>query len=586
MRMTWMIPMLLVAACGDSPKLSSDAPVGPKDGGIDSPLATDAPLAPDAPPTIDAPIVPSGIEEARAAADGTGLSLAITNVTVTYLKPQIGNATNDPAGFTVQASPTGPALFVTVDPATLTPVLAVGDVVSFTITTMGTVGLQRRAQAITNLTRSATGTDVSSFVQNVSAATDLISDEPTYDSELVTVTGTLFESFVASGNGFLRAGLNTAGIANDDPNLQFRAPTTLVAALDLEQGCQITATNIVVSRFNVPTQLNAYAATELTVTGCPAPTVVSALALSSTAVRITFSRNILASSVAADGSQLTFDNGLVASAATVSGRTVDVTTSAQVVGTTYTVTVADTVTDLQGTGIGSPNTATFPGFVTPAVVRINEVNANLTGGCDLIELRVVAGGSLTSFKLQERNGGAGELGFTFPNLVVQTNAIIVVHTGANLAACNPGNATSETTTSLDQPAVTFPGNFDTAFDFWSADTGLTNTDNVVTLFDAGGTIIDALFASDNPAGAATAAATETAAAAVGAANQWDPALAAYPDAVFRTNAADDLNLTGTTVTGTSIQRLDNTDDNTKADWTTGAGADSTFGLLNVGQTPF
>jgi len=42
----------------------------------------------------------------------------------------------------VQSVMNGPALFVSVDPATLSPMPAIGDVVDFTITTMGTVGMQ------------------------------------------------------------------------------------------------------------------------------------------------------------------------------------------------------------------------------------------------------------------------------------------------------------------------------------------------------------------------------------------------------------------------------------------------------------
>ena len=60
----------------------------------------------------------------------------------------------------------------------------------------------------------------------------------------------------------------------------------------------------------------------------------------------------------------------------------------------------------------------------------------------------------------------------------------------------------------------------------------------------------------------------------------------YVDTVFRTNAVDDLNLTGTTASGTSIQRVDDTDDDDKADWTTGAGAASSWGAANAGQSPF
>ena len=92
--------------------------------------------------------------------------------------------------------------------------------------------------------------------------------------------------------------------------------------------------------------------------------------------------------------------------------------------------------------------------------------------------------------------------------------------------------------------------------------------------------------SDDLAGAATATATEGQAAIVGAAGQWDPALATYLDAVFRTNAVDDLNATGTSAVGTSIQRLNDADTNGQVDWTSGSGAASTWGALNPGQTPF
>ncbi len=50
--------------------------------------------------------IPDGIGPARATADGAGLDLPIRNVVVTYLKPQIGSTTNDPAGFTIQAQKT------------------------------------------------------------------------------------------------------------------------------------------------------------------------------------------------------------------------------------------------------------------------------------------------------------------------------------------------------------------------------------------------------------------------------------------------------------------------------------------------
>ena len=576
MRASYLACLLLVgAACGDNTR----------------PSTPDARPMPDAGPDA---AVPDGIGPARMTADGTGLDLPIRFVTVTYLKPQVGSMTNDPAGFTIQAAKEGPALFVAVDPATLTPAPEVGDVVSFDITEMVTVAMQRRAAAIGSFRVVSKGADVAALAQDISNATDVVSMLDEYDSELVTVTGTLSQAFAGAGAGFQSAVLDSAGISGDT-NFRIRVPATVIDAVDMVTGCQVTAVRVPMGRFNAQAQIGAYSASDVTLSGCAAPVVAGAAALSSTSIRITFSRNISPASVAADGSQFTFDNGLTASAATVSGRTITVTTSAQAFGMPYSVTVAGTVTDLQGTAVGTPNSATFAGFAPPAVVRINEVNANVGSStttttmddCDKIELRVVSGGSMTGFRLRERNGGSGELSHTFPTFFVQTNDLIVVHVNSGSATCNPNNATQETTSPDQQPAATFAGNYDTAYDFWNADTGLTNTDNVFTLLDATGAIVDAVLISNDPIGNANvAAASETAAAAVGAANQWDPALATYIDGVFRMHAVHDLDATGNTIGGNSIQRIDDTDDNDKADWTTGAGAASTWGALNAGQTPF
>lgn len=594
---------LLFAACGDNVKPSSpDASITdaadidgpPTDAATDAPTDAMVDASPDA--MVDASTV-GQIEAARATADGTGLMLPIEGVYVTYLKPAIGT---DPAGFTIQASMDGPALFIAVDPASLTPAPTVGDQVSFTITEMGTQGMLRRAMAISDFTRLSQGFNVDSLVQNVSNAADLVTAVTDYESELVDAMGTLAGNFFGAGSMFQEIQIQTPGLPND-PNLRVRMPIALRDANDIVAGCSMTINNTPVGRFDARVQLAIFSTADFTLSGCPAPTVVSAIATSSTEVVVTFSRNIDPTSVLANGSQFTFDNGLTASAATTDGRTVTVTTSAQSNIMTYTVTVANTVEDLQGTALGMPNSATFPGFVVPAVVRINEFNARVTNGCDLIELRVVQGGTLLGMRLTERTGGSGELNFTFPAVVVGTNALIVVHTASTNATCNPGNATAETTAPDQQPRANFAANFDTAYDFYDADTGLTDTDNVFTLFTATGTIMDAVLADDDtppamPGQSNVAAGSETAAAAAAAANQWfnndgtQPA-GGYIDDDFRFNAALDLNATTTSgqlVTSTSIQRLDNTDDNNKADWNTAVITTQlqTFGALNLGQVLF
>jgi hypothetical protein len=332
-------------------------------------------------------------------------------------------------------------------------------------------------------------------------------------------------------------------------------------------------------RFGTQAQVGAFVAGDLTVSNCAAPTVTDAIALSPTSVRVTFSRNVNASSLMANGSQFTFDNNLTASAATVNGRDVTITTSTQTGGTTYTVTAANSLTDLQGTGIGTPNSDTFTGFVTTAVVKINELNATITSNCDLIELRVVSGGSIQGWKLMQRNTAV----MTMPAMTVQANDIIVVHFAGTASGCNPATATNETTAKNQFPAATHTRNYDTAYDLYTgAMSGLTATTNVFTLTNAANVIQDAVFVADGASGSA-ASDTKTQAGVVGAANQWDPALAAYTDDEFYMNAVQDLDATGTTNTGTSIQRINDADTNSKADWTTGAGAAHTWGLLNAGQ---
>ncbi len=577
------LPLLLVlaAACGDGSKAKPDAGSHPADS-----QHADTSSAIDASP--DSPAEPGdGIAAALASPDGTGLSLPIHHATVTYIKPQLGSMTNDPAGFTIQAQQTGPGLFVSVDPSTLTPAPVVGDVVDFTITQMGTVHMERRAQAVDSFTRVSQGADVSALATDVSSATDLVSNIAAYDARVVNVTGTFADAPASSGSGFQKMTLTTAGITGDT-NLQLRAPATVIDANDMVATCQIQAHAVPVGRFDATAEIGVYSASDFTLGSCPAPAVVSATALSATSVRVTFSRNLDANTVMADASQFTA-TGLTFSNAVVAGRTVTLDTTAQTAGTDYDVVVANTVKDLLGSALATTLDTHFAGFVTLAGVRINEINANIASSCDLIELRVISDGSMAGFKLTERTGntGSGELSFTFPaGFSVHKNDFIVVHTASASTTCNPGGATAETTAVDEQPTSTYGKNYDTAFDFYSTDNGLTNTDNVITLFDGTGVIVDAVLVSSDPACTSAASGSETAAATVLLQNQWAPPMSAtdtYLDANFCANAADDLNATGTASTGTSIQRLNDADTNVKADWTTGAGAASTWGALNAGQ---
>lgn len=522
------------------------------------------------------------IQAARDAADGTA-TLPIDDAVVTYVKPATGSET---AGFFVQAEQTGPALFIAVDPATLTPTPAVGDVVSFQIDAMATVDGHREAMTISGLAVASSGHDVSFLAQEVSTATDLVSALDSYESELIMLTATAAADFTFAGGGHESAPIDTAGITGNT-ELRLRVPSTLSDALDLVQSCDFAITGVM-WRFNTQAQPSIYRSTEISITRCPAPTVVGAVATSPTEVRVSFDRQIDPASITDAATQITFTGGLTASAASVSGRDVIVTTSAQVGGMAYDVTVANSVTDFVGSGVDTgANTASFFGYLDPAVVRINELNANIGGGCDLIELRVVSAGTMDGFELRERTTTL----LTFPpGFTVATNDLIVVHMNGGSGACNGGGAAApanETTAPDAIPASAVSTNYDTAFDFYSTDSGLTATDNVFALLDGAGTYVDAVFASDAPTGTA-AADSETAAADAAAAGEWTTTAGTVPatgfvDEDFNAHAVQDLNGTGTTAAGDSIQRSDDLDSNSMTGWTQVA---SSFGAINAGQTAF
>jgi hypothetical protein len=221
-----------------------------------------------------------------------------------------------------------------------------------------------------------------------------------------------------------------------------------------------------------------------------------------------------------------------------------------------------------------------------ARLRFNEVNAHISGGCDLIELRVTQAGTLSGYSIKERTKTI----LTFGDLTVNTNDYIIVH--AMGSGCNASASPNESSAKAEAPRSTHAQNYDTAYDWYatssyssSASTGLTDTDNVFTLLDDTGTILDALLASDDETGNA-AGDSESAAAAVVAQNQWTRIDGSVPaggfvDAEFSVAAAQDLNATGTAVDGESIQRNGNQDANHRGDWTQAA---SSWGANNAGQS--
>jgi hypothetical protein len=99
--------------------------------------------------------------------------------------------------------------------------------------------------------------------------------------------------------------------------------------------------------------------------------------------------------------------------------------------------------------------------------------------------------------------------------------------------------------------------------------------------------MDAVLTANDSTGLA-AAASETQAATVATAGQWQMVGGGVPaggfvDTDFRAHAVLDLDGSGTTAIGDSIQRTNDTDSNDKDGWTTGSGAAPTWGANNAGQ---
>lgn len=517
------------------------------------------------PPDIGSAATSAQIQAARDAADGTGLALPIEGAYVTYVRPlQIGA---DAAGFSIQSQRLGPALFVAVDPATLDPVPVAGDQVDLTVTAMTTVSGRREASALTGYAHLAAGCAISTLLQDLSSAPDLVTGLDGYESELTRVTGDVRSAFTGGGSGFVVAGLNTAAITND-ALLVLRIPTLLRDSLDLTLGCRVTVSAVPLWRTDATAQVTAWAAEDVTVLSCPGPRVLSALALSSTTVRLTFDRAIDPASVQADGSQFTFDAGLVATAAAADGVDVLVTTSAQGSGTGYTVTVAPSVEDLYGTGVDPAfDQAPFTGYVIPAGLRIDEVNVNLALGADLVELVAVSGGTVLDSVLQVGVGTPTSLA-TLPDLDVVAGDLIVIHFLPGAGVVTETGAKDDCT----DPAC-YAGAWDVA-----GGAGLNDTTRILAVATSLGVLMDAVpFTDGRTVGVPATFLTDL--QALQADGLWLPADCDGAPCTTETALAISVDWTGmgTAPTSDSVRRTSGTDTDLAADWAVGP---SSFGAAN------
>ncbi len=214
------------------------------------------------------------IAAVRAAPAGSA-SLRVEGAVVTYVLPVTRRdngsvVANDPGGITVQAERAGPALFVAVDPATLSPTPRVGDRVNFTVTQVGAPMAQLGpwALGVTAYTRTATGVSVAPLVQDLSGAPDLVSNTRGYEHELVAANVTLTGDFASAGTGFVQAPASTAGVGAHS-FLRLRVAEDVRTTFALRNGCTLRLLGTPLWRYDTTTQLSIWAPNDITNLQCP-----------------------------------------------------------------------------------------------------------------------------------------------------------------------------------------------------------------------------------------------------------------------------------------------------------------------------
>ncbi|MBL9015411.1 MAG: hypothetical protein JNL83_14600 [Myxococcales bacterium] len=206
-----------------------------------------------------------------------------------------------------------------------------------------------------------------------------------------------------------------------------------------------------------------------------------------------------------------------------------------------------------------------------AILRISEVAPAQTSSRDLVELVVVAGGTMRDLTLRED----GVVLATLPDVMVSAGQLVVVH-------LNPvvGATTELATQTSCADSTCYAG----AWDVNGGTTGITYSRKVLSVADAVGNTQDAAAFSNFNAGN-TPGAYPDELAVVQAAGQWLPfdCGGVRCDDTTTTPSANGVSVDwrglGTAPGSASVQRGSTVDTNTKADWEVAPG---TFGIFNPG----
>lgn len=238
--------------------------------------------------------------------------------------------------------------------------------------------------------------------------------------------------------------------------------------------------------------------------------------------------------------------------------------------------VAANVTDLDGTA--DPMAAnhvisftTSASAVPTAVLRISEINPNISSSRDLIELVVLQAGTTSGLKLtQDRT----TLLATLPDVEVQVGDVIVVH--LTPIDTNGDAPASESSSKSQYPTATYAANYDNAWDFLGAAANITFSSRVIRVETSAGVTQDGVAGTTGTSPPASFAA---ALQAIQSEGHWLPVDCGGVACTSTTGMAIAATWSGTssTRTGNSMRRVSGTDTNMKDDWAVGT---NSFGVAN------
>lgn len=304
--------------------------------------------------------------------------LILERVMVTYTRPELGD--DDPAGFYIQVTPEGPALFVAVEEAENTAELPVmtGQVIDLeveaadlvasgtVVTDYGDIGIIRRYFP------------PAMMVVDVTDLDDLVDDLDAYESRVVSADLVVESEPSFAGDGYEAYQVSTDGVTEAGESLTLRVPWYHVDNLGLEEGCEIRIEDVPVGRYFDNAQLGAWYLNEIELVDCDPTEPVATRVLDDSRVYVDFNRALGEEEVQEDGSDFTIE-GLTVESATYEFNKVLLTTEEQTGGEEYTVEVDDGLTDFWGRSAGG--SIDFTGF-EPLEVAITELMARYQHGGD------------------------------------------------------------------------------------------------------------------------------------------------------------------------------------------------------------